>query len=269
MARQGRARALTLATCFARSSCCFSCRSTVIPPPHCLPHGWGTLVCEAQFGPAASAADRIPPLVRRHSKYRDDRNPAAVRVGAGHHPLRPVTSISRIAASRTRPWWWPSVWRLASPAVGVDADGIIGASNASWMESQDNDRVDRGTGAGGQVQRRDDAQERPPPCGRARPGEFSDVQPVHQVQAEGLDGEHVHREINARGGAGGGVIVAVAAQGADAPFGEEWDDGRVQSGPCPGGIPRSPLGPALPVADADEGDIALPHPDLLVLLRGE
>src|SRR5215831_5715173 len=90
MARQGRARALTLATCFARSSCCFSCRSTVIPPPRCLPHGWGTLVCEAQFGPAASAADRIPPRVRRHSKYRDDRNPAAVRVGAGHHPLLPV-----------------------------------------------------------------------------------------------------------------------------------------------------------------------------------
>jgi hypothetical protein len=33
MARQGRVRALTLATCFARSSWRFSCRSTAILPP--------------------------------------------------------------------------------------------------------------------------------------------------------------------------------------------------------------------------------------------
>ena len=50
----------------------------------------GTLVREAQLGPAASMADRIPPLMGLHPADRGDAHPATVRMGVAHHSFRTV-----------------------------------------------------------------------------------------------------------------------------------------------------------------------------------
>ena len=65
------------------------------------------------------------------------------------------------------------------------------------------------------------------------------------------------------------VVVAVAAQHRDLPVGDELHRGRVQPGAGGGRVPRAQLAAPPPVPDPDEQQVALAHPDLLRLLRGD
>ena len=55
---------------------------------------------------------------------------------------------------------------------------------------------------------------------RAHLPELRELQIVQQVQAQRVDGQDMHREVDACHFAGGGVIVAIAAQGGDPALGQ-------------------------------------------------
>lgn len=73
-------------------------------------------------------------------------------------------------------------------------------------------RVDWGTGSPGQPQRRDDAQERPAACRLAYRQQVIELQVVEQVQAHGIDRQHMDGKGDAVDKTGRGIAVAVAAQ---------------------------------------------------------
>src|SRR5262249_12539585 len=81
--------------------------------------------------------------------------------------------------------------------------------------------------------------------------------------------QHVHREVDAYHRAGGGVVVAIAAQGGDPALRQQRQHGRVQPGPGPGRVPGALLIAPPPVTDPDEHDVALADPDLLIPLGRE
>ncbi len=97
----------------------------------------------------------------------------------------------------------------------------------------------------------------------AEPDEILKLQVIKQMQAHRVDREHVHGEVHALGGAGRGVVVAVAAQYRDPALGHELQRGGMQPGAGAGGVPRAQLGPALAVPDPHEEQVALADADLL------
>jgi len=93
-----------------------------------------------------------------------------------------------------------------------------------------------------------------------------EVQVVQQVQAQRVDRQHVNRKADTFHGARGGVVVAIAAERRNPPFGEQLERRRVQASPGPGHVPGAQLIPAAAIADPDEQQIALADVDVLCRL---
>ena len=132
--------------------------------------------------------------------------------------------------------------------------------------SEDRDRVDRGSGGPGQPQRRDHAAERPAAGFLAERDGVVKLQVIHQLQAHRVDREHVHGEVDAVGGAGRRVAIAVAAQHRDPPLGHEFQCRRMQPRARVSGVPRAELVPALAVPHPDEQQVACADAHVLRLL---
>ena len=160
-----------------------------------------------------------------------------------------------------------------SPRVGETLILLGPGSSAAVLPRraplQDGDRVDRRAGAGRQPERGDDAQERPAAGLRACRGQLGELQVVEQVQAKRVDGEHVHREVDAGDRARGGVVVSVTAKDGDLALRQHREHRGVQAGPGLRRVPRALLGPPAPVPHAHEDDVAPAGQDSLVPLGRE
>ena len=95
------------------------------------------------------------------------------------------------------------------------------------------------------------------------------MQPVQEVQAHRVDGEHVHRKVDTLGRARRRVVVAVAAKYRDPSFREEFQGRWMQPGARIRGVPRPERPAAAAVADPDEEQIARFDADLLRRFRGD
>jgi uncharacterized hydrophobic protein (TIGR00271 family) len=167
-----------------------------------------------------------------------------------------------------------SLWQLLLNVLLLVAVGAAGlsAQRLIWAQpgrpgrgprSQDRDRVDRRAGPGGQPQRGDDAQERPPARLLALRQQLTELQVVQQVHAQRVDGQHMHRELHHVVRVPGAVVVAVAAEHRDLPVGDELHRRRVQPSALAGRVPRAELEAPPPVPHPDEQQIPPAHLDLL------